>query len=154
MPGTWEGLCVDLDKLGAMVFAVRLQLIDGEKGSITIGFWTGAPTPVLQDTLEIERLVVKKGRVSLAARDGRRHVWSALLLEGSGLGFKDRSWGWIRAKVRLPGTAYRCEATLIKQPSDRPGPQAGWTFFSQFGELSKRLDPVEPSPRGDGSQGR
>ena len=122
IPGTWEGLCVRLDRIGATTFAMRLRVHDVEKGSVTLGFWTGAPDSVFQDTLIIDRLTVRKGRVALAARDGQRHHWSALLLDGNGLGFKDRSWGWIRATVRLPGTAYRFEASLFKQPNDVPGP--------------------------------
>jgi hypothetical protein len=144
MPGTWEGLCVRLDRVGATTFAMRLHVRDPEKGSVTLGFWTGAPDPVFQDTLILDRLTVRKGRVALSARDGQRHRWSALLLEGNGLGFKDRSWGWIRATVRLPGTAYRCDATLFKQPNDVPGPKGSGTFFSEFGELMRRLDPVPP----------
>ncbi|HXU22408.1 MAG TPA: hypothetical protein VN697_00110 [Tepidiformaceae bacterium] len=149
LPGTWEGLCIDLQRAGAITFAMRLHVSDAEKGSVTLGFWTGAPDPVFQDTLNINRLNVRKGRVALAARNGQRHHWDALLLDGNGLGSKDRRSGWIRASVRLPGTAYSCQATLFKYPSDERGPAGRETFFSGFGELTKRLGPI-PQPAVDG----
>src|SRR5450432_4407184 len=71
MPGTWEGLCIELEKTGKVVFAIRLHLHGGEQGSLAVGFWTGAPNPVVQDTLNVDRLTVRKGRVALVARDGR-----------------------------------------------------------------------------------
>jgi len=127
--GHWEGFC---EAPPTYTFAVQMDFSSEGQGDVTLGIWFGGKTRVLQDTLPVQRLSVRRGELTVTAGSGRRGNWKSLHLRGNGKA--DSEAGWIRARLRLPGTAYACDVNLFKE-----SPAYATSYFGGIAELVRQL---------------
>jgi hypothetical protein len=130
LAGHWEGFCTHADQYGFYTFAVQLEIDQALKGAMTVGRLFGRD--LLQDRLDIQRVIVNRGSVTIRASEGQQRLWKGLRFRGAGVGFDEG--GWLRGSLALTETAYKCDVTLFKKH-----PTEGVGYFEHVRRLLVRL---------------
>lgn len=110
--GVWEGLCQSADENDVAVLGVRLRVRRDRSGTLTIGRWFGGDPPFTGRVLALSKLEVSAGKVQVTASSDAADGWRQVTMNGTGRAFPES--GWLKVKLEIADTVYRCEALLVR----------------------------------------